>query len=79
MPARQVGPYRVRNARPVSAQEKLVDLLGFYLKQAYQAAGLPWDSDNWTEVNNMVDLIATIATDESHQAIAQSVTEEARR
>jgi hypothetical protein len=50
-------------------REKLAGLLGFYLRNAYIGAGLSWDSDNWAEVYEMVDLVAAVAASEAHATV----------
>lgn len=42
----------------MSAWDAAADLLIFYMRQAWEAAGKGWDSDNSTEMRNLVDKLA---------------------
>ena len=39
----------------MTARERAEDLLVFYVRKAWEAAGLKWDSDNDSEVRSIVD------------------------
>lgn len=49
----------------MNKREQARRLLKFYLRQAYTAAGLRWDSDNDSEIDEIVDLIISAAVEES--------------
>lgn len=54
----------------MAAAERLADLLGFYLKTAFEAAGLPWDGDHYSEVQEMANFVVDIAREEIRDARA---------
>jgi hypothetical protein len=51
-----------QSARYAARHERAAHLLGFYFSQAFQAAGLRWDSDNTAEAVDLVDCIIEAAT-----------------
>jgi hypothetical protein len=42
-------------------EERVRSLLLFYLKRAWEAAGLTWNADNTTEVGDLAEAIKDIA------------------
>jgi hypothetical protein len=48
----------------MSAREKAEDLLIFYFRRAWEEAGLRWDSDNSSEIRQIVDHLAAAAAEE---------------
>jgi hypothetical protein len=57
----------------VSAQDKAADLLVYYLRTVWGAAGLRWDEDNEAEVRNLVDWLGAAAEDAA-RAVRDEVT-----
>lgn len=55
-------------------EANLADLLGFYLKNVYRAAGLSWDSDNDAEVAQMAGLVSDISYEQACVAVANGRT-----
>lgn len=54
------------------AQQRLVGLLDHYFRTAFEAAGLDWDGDHSTEVEEMVDAMTDIVRDEIRVAAERS-------
>jgi hypothetical protein len=50
------------------AQQRAAGLLAHYFMTAFQAAGLDWDSDHASEVEEMVEAFTDIVRDEIHTA-----------
>lgn len=46
-----------------SSQQRAADTLVHYLRTAFEAADLKWDSDNVSEVEDIVDSIVEAARD----------------
>lgn len=45
-------------------RERAEQLLGYYMRTVWKAAGLQWDSDHETEMGMLVDLFHGIVVDE---------------
>lgn len=56
----------------MNAQERAADLLVHYFRIAFQEAGAGWDSDNASEVSEIVDLIGDMVRDEVHAQLAEA-------
>lgn len=54
----------------MSAQDRAADLLIHYFRIAYQEAGIGWDSDNASEVVEIVDLIGAMVREEVRTQLA---------
>lgn len=42
-------------------KDKVAELLAFYMRRAWEAAGLGWDSDNEAEIYELAETIADLA------------------
>lgn len=45
-------------------QKRLIELMTHYFETAFEAAGLPFDYDNVSEIEEMVELIIEVAARE---------------
>lgn len=63
----------------MSAQDRLADLLGFYFKTAFEAAGVPWDSDNYSEMDDLAAAVTAVAREEAASAVQSMVPDEVLR
>jgi hypothetical protein len=48
----------------MSGREKAEDLLIFYFRKAWEEAGLRWDSDNSSEIRQIVDHLVDAAAEQ---------------
>lgn len=42
----------------MAAQQRTTEMLAFYFKTAFEAAGIQWDSDHYSEIEEAVERIA---------------------
>lgn len=56
----------------MSAQDRASDLLIHYFSVAFEAAGARWDSDNSSEVEEIVEAIADLVRDEIRTALRET-------
>lgn len=59
------------------ARERATDLLAHYFRVAFQAAGQSWDSDNYAEIEQAVDLIGDMVAEEVAAQLANRGDESA--
>lgn len=50
-----------------TATDRVVTLLAFYMRRAWEGAGLGWDSDNEAEMESLADAIAEVATEAARE------------
>ena len=55
----------------MSAQERAEDLLVFYIRHVWEAAGLRWQGDNEAEVRSVVDAVLAAAGQQVREAEAR--------
>jgi hypothetical protein len=48
----------------VSAQQRASDMLAFYFKTAFEAAGLDWDGDHYSEIEEAVGDLADMVREQ---------------
>lgn len=56
----------------MSAQEKAADLLIFYMRHAWEAAGKKWDGDNEAETRAIIDLIVDACSERDRSKARQA-------
>lgn len=60
----------------MSAQQRATDFLAYYFKTAFEAAGLTWDSDHQTEIEEAVGHIADMVREQVRDELRQTIRTE---